>query len=83
MASEHRVHILCEDRLSERLLRRLCDAHHVRVLDVKLAPSSIGSASAWVKKQYPALVRLRRAKKHQQNLGLLVHIDGDNVSGGI
>jgi hypothetical protein len=73
-----RVRILCEDRLTERFLRRLCERFGVHVLESSVAPSGRGAASVWVKKQYPASVRALRARRHQQNLGLLIGIDGDN-----
>ena len=74
-----RVRILCEDRLSERFLRRLCEQHGVVVLDVTVSPKGRGSASDWVVGRYPDMVRQRRSKNFQTNLGLLVHIDGDNL----
>ena len=73
-----RINILCEDRRSERFLREACKARDIEVLDVKVAPSGRGAASAWVLEQYASLVKLRRSKRHQQHLGLLVHIDGDD-----
>lgn len=74
-----RVRILCEDRLSERFLRRLCEAHKMRVLDVQVAPVGKGAASAWVCANYPGLVKKSRSKNFQANLGFLVHVDGDNL----
>lgn len=79
MSSGLRVRILCEDTRSERFLVRLCKARGVAVVDVEKAPKADGSASAWVLARYPLLVRQRRSKNFQQNLGLLVHIDGDDV----
>jgi hypothetical protein len=73
-----RVRLLCEDRRAERFFRALCAHHDVLVLDVQVAPSGVGSAADWVRKRYAAAVRLRRSKNFQQNLGLLVHIDGDD-----
>jgi len=78
MSSRYRVRILCEDRRTERFLRRLCKAHDVRILDVEVAPSAQGAASAWVQARYARLVRQRRSRNFQAHLGLLVHIDGDN-----
>jgi len=77
MSTSFRVWILCEDRRAERFLRELCERFNVRVLEVIPAPKKC--ASAWVLAKYPELVRKRRSKKHQRNLGLLVHVDGDNV----
>jgi hypothetical protein len=77
MSTNFRVWILCEDRRAERLLRGLCQRFDIEVLDVFPAPA--GCASAWVLAKYPELVRKRRSKNYQQNLGLLVHVDGDDV----
>jgi hypothetical protein len=81
MSDGVRVRILCEDRLSERFLRGLCKRFDLQVLDVAVAPSGHGAASNWVAKQYPKGVKLRRAQSHQRNLGLVVHVDGDNLGG--
>ncbi len=78
MNREVRVRIVCEDRLSERFLGSLCERFHLRVIDVDVAPSGRGAGSNWVTKRYPGAVKLRRAQRHQANLGLLVHIDGDD-----
>ncbi|MBL8919052.1 MAG: hypothetical protein JNJ54_09355 [Myxococcaceae bacterium] len=77
--SQSRVRLLCEDRRAERFFRRLCEQAGVRVVGVEVAPDGQGSAADWVLSRYPALVRQRRAKAFQANLGLLVHIDGDAV----
>ncbi len=74
-----RVRILCEDRLSERFLRRLCELNGIEVLDTEVAPKGGGSASQWVAVQYPRMVKQRRSQNFQTNLGVLVHIDGDQV----
>lgn len=78
MPSGKRTRILCEDRRTERFLRRLCQRYDIYVLESSVAPSGRGDASAWVKQQYPASVRLLRSRNYQQNLSLLVAIDGDN-----
>ena len=74
-----RMRILCEDRRTERFLRRLCERFGVQVLDVKIAPSGKGAASAWVRQHYADEVRRHRARNYQASLALLVAIDGDNV----
>lgn len=74
-----RVDILCEDRRSERFLVRLCERFGIKVLYVYIAPAGKGTASDWILKQYASLVRRRRSKNHQRFLGLLVHVDGDNL----
>ena len=74
-----RVRIFCEDRRTERFLRRLCESHGIRVLDVEVAPAGEGAASDWVRARYAGVVKKRRSMNSQRQLGLLVHIDGDNV----
>ena len=74
-----RLTILCEDRLTERFLRRLCERYHHQVQEVVVSPSGNGDASAWVKKQYAEQVKKRRSKNYQKQLGLLVCVDGDEV----
>lgn len=72
-----RVRILCEDRLTERFLRALCDEHGVRVVEVEIAPAGRGSAADWVLARYKHLIQRTRSKNFQRHLGLLVAIDGD------
>lgn len=80
MASDRRrVLLLCEDRRTERFLRRLCKRYGVDVIDAKPAPSGQGAASAWVRRKYAEYVRKRRSKNFQANLGLLIAVDGDNL----
>lgn len=71
--------LLCEDRRSESFLEHLCRQHGVKIVHVHIAPQGEGAASAWVIKQFADRVRQLRAKKNQRNLGLLVHVDGDDV----
>lgn len=78
-SGQRRVRILCEDRRTERFVRRLCERHGVRVMDVEVAPAGKGAASAWVCRSYARAVGKRRSKSFQANLGLLVVVDGDNV----
>ncbi|MFH0899190.1 MAG: hypothetical protein V2A73_01035 [Pseudomonadota bacterium] len=72
-----RLAILCEDHRTERFACRLCNRYGVGVASVTVAPEGKGSASDWVKHHYPDMVRKRRSKNYQKNLGLLVLIDGD------
>lgn len=76
--SQRRVWILCEDRQTERFLRRLCERYGVQAT-VRPAPSGLGAAEAWVRNNYAEYVRKRRSKNFQTNLGLLIAIDGDNL----
>lgn len=73
-----RVRIVCEDRLTERFLRKVCQRQGLGVLHVEVAPSGKGAASVWVRRKYPEFVKLHRSKNYQKNLCLLVAIDGDN-----
>jgi len=75
---DRRVRIVCEDRLTERFLSKVCQHQKVGVLHVEVAPSGKGAASAWVRRKYPDYVKLHRSKNYQKNLCLLVAIDGDN-----
>jgi hypothetical protein len=77
MSKRFRVRILCEDRTAQRFLTKLCERYKIDVY-VETAPKGKGCASDWVLARYPELVRQRRSKNFQQNLGLLVHVDGDN-----
>jgi len=73
-----RVRIVCEDRLTERFLSRVCQCQKLGILHVDVAPSGKGAASAWIRRKYPDFVKLHRSKNYQKNLCLLVTIDGDN-----
>lgn len=76
-----RLRVLCEDRKTENLVRRLCDAWGVPSRDVRVsvAPSARGAASAWVNKNYSEVLAFRAVASFQRELALLVVIDGDNV----
>ncbi|TMQ10285.1 MAG: hypothetical protein E6J90_30075 [Deltaproteobacteria bacterium] len=73
-----RVRLICEDRLTERFLSKVCQRQKVSILHVEIAPSGKGAASAWVRRRYPEFVKMHRSKNYQRNLCLLVAIDGDN-----
>jgi len=73
-----RVRLVCEDRLTERFLSKVCQRQKIGVLHVEIAPSGKGAASAWVRRKSPEFVKLHRSKNYQKNLCLLVTIDGDN-----
>jgi hypothetical protein len=79
-SGKRRLRILCEDRRTERFVRRLCERYRIQVVvPPEVSPHGKGAASAWVLASYAKLVRQRRSKSFQANLGLLVVIDGDNV----
>lgn len=76
-----RLRVLCEDRKTENLVRRLCDAWGIgyREARISVAPSVRGAASAWVLAQYADhLAGFRAVANHQLELGLLVVVDGDS-----
>ena len=74
--------ILCEDsdhkRFAEHFLKA-CGAHP-RDLRSRVAPASRGDASRWVIQQYPNEVKIHRRKSANQDVALLIVIDGDNHS---
>jgi hypothetical protein len=73
-----RIRLVCEDRLTERFLSKICQRQQITVLRVDTAPYGRGDASAWVRRKYLESVKLHRSKNYQKNLCLLVAIDGDN-----
>lgn len=75
----HRLHVLCEDDLHQRLVERLADRWSIgpRQRKIQAAPSARGSASQFVLAHYPDAVKGWRAESHDANVGLLVVIDGD------
>lgn len=75
---DRRIRLVCEDRLTERFLSKVCQRQKLGVLHVDIAPAGKGAASAWVRRKYPEFVKLHRSKNYQKNLCLLVAIDGDN-----
>jgi hypothetical protein len=78
MPEGHRVRLLCEDRRTERFLRKLCKHFNVWVLESEVAPDGRGDASVWVRTRYASSVARLRSRRNQRNLGLIVAIDGDN-----
>jgi hypothetical protein len=82
MASDARIEVWCEDGAHERFVRRLLEKGlgvPRRRTDVQIAPRGRGAASAWVVRQYSEAVRPREraTRHHQQRLGFLVVLDGD------
>lgn len=74
-----RLQFVCEDRLTERFVRKLCERCGVTLLrdGVWIAPSGKGAASAWVIQQYARVVAQRRSKNFQARLAVLFVVDGD------
>ena len=50
-----RVRLVCEDRLTERFLSKVCQRQKIGVLHVDIAPSGKGAASAWVRTKVPGI----------------------------
>ena len=73
--------VLVEDKRSERFVRTLVRklGYTVRNFRFHTAPSGVGAAEAWVRRQYPKEVHLLRMKNFQKSLCLLAVRDGDNV----
>lgn len=72
--------VLCEDKLTERFVRRLLGSLGFdtrRRIRFETAPSGSGSGEAWVRQRYPYEVRELRSKRHQRDLCLLAIRDGD------
>lgn len=80
MPSKARIRVWCEDREHESFIRSLFESLGVgrKSLHIIPAPRGTGSASNWVIKRYPELLREARASKHQADLGFLVVVDRDN-----
>ena len=83
MPSEHkqlRGIVLSEDPRTESFLRKLLlDLGFEQTrLRFRPAPKGQGSASAWIRAQYPLEVKLLRQKRHQRGLFLIAVCDGDS-----
>lgn len=76
-----RLHLLCEDRRTERFVRALCERYELRLEKIEIAPSGEGSVEAWVRRRYAEFVRRARALRHQLGLQHLVVLDGDGAPG--
>lgn len=74
-----RVVILCEDARQRDFLNALCRERKLRVVRNLVSPQGAGAAAAWVLRHYVDEVRWLRSQRHQQNLGLIAVVDGDNV----
>jgi hypothetical protein len=68
--------ILCEDRVQEHFVRKLCEELGHRSVRVIVAPSGRGSGEGWIRSQYPGEVKKLRG--HGDELvGLVAVTDGD------
>ena len=77
MSRKVRYVLLCEDRLQERFLRKVCEGLGLKKLRVACQSLDPGNAAQKVREQYPREVRDLRSRSKQRNLALLVVIDGD------
>jgi len=71
--------ILCEDSLQQEFIERLADRWTIgpRQRTILTAPASRGSGAQFVLDQFVRFVRRWRSMRHDENVGALVVIDGD------
>jgi hypothetical protein len=77
-----RVEVWCEDRRHEQFARELLSTQfsvHRKRMNIHVAPRGEGSAAQWVIKQYQIVEARAHAVRHQERLGFLVMVDGDQV----
>lgn len=74
-----RLRVLCEDSLHRGFVERLADRWQVgpRQRSIDAAPAAHGSAARYVLDHFVEFVRLWRSQTHDENVGALVMIDGD------
>lgn len=74
-----RLRVLCEDALQRGFVERLADIWDIgpRQRDINAAPAARGSGAQYVLDHYVELVNLWRSQRHDENVGALVVIDGD------
>jgi hypothetical protein len=80
-SGRRRLHALCEDSLHQRFVESLADRWGIgpRQRRIDASPAARGSASQYVLDHYPAAVKRWRAESHDENVGLLVVVDGDEL----
>ena len=73
------LRVLCEDSLHRGFVERLADRWQVgpRQRSIDAAPAAHGSAAKYVLDHFVEFVRLWRSHTHDENVGALVMIDGD------
>lgn len=78
-SGRRRLHVLCEDSLHQRFVESLADKWGIgpRQRRIDASPAARGSASQYVLDHYTAAVKRWRAERHDENVGLLVLVDGD------
>ncbi|MRG90795.1 hypothetical protein [Polyangium spumosum] len=74
-----RLHVLCEDELHMNFVLRLADRYRIgeKYLFIDAPPKGIDDAKEYVLKEYVNIVDRWRSARHDENVGLLVVIDGD------
>lgn len=74
-----RLRVLCEDALQQGLVERLADRWQIgpRQRHIDASPAARGSAARYVLDHFVDFVRTWRAHSHDENVGALVVIDGD------
>lgn len=71
-----RVTVLCEDRMHEHFVRKLCEGYGLTPVRVQIAPKGRGSAEEWVRKRFPDEVKRLRQHRHE-HIALITITDGD------
>jgi len=73
--------LLTEDKRTERFFRHLLRdlGYDTRRFDFQTAPSGEGAAEAWVRRRYPAAVKVLRSRNYQHDLCAIVVRDGDRL----
>jgi len=74
-----RLFVLCEDALQRGFVERLADRWEIgpRQRDIDAAPAARGSGAQYVLDHYVELVTRWRSQRHDENVGALIMIDGD------
>jgi hypothetical protein len=74
-----RLYVLCEDSLHQRFVESLADRWSIgrRQRQIDASPAAQGAASSYVLDRYAVAVKRWRAASHDENVGLLVVVDGD------
>jgi hypothetical protein len=78
--------VLCEDKLTERFVRKLLGSLGFDVrrrIRFETAPAGAGSGEAWVRQRYPNEVRELRSKRHQRDLYLLERRGGCGLGAAV
>jgi hypothetical protein len=79
MPNNLRLFVLCEDELHKRFVERLADRFGIgpRRRQIDASPNARGSAADYVIDNYVGAIKRWRSASHDENVGLLVVIDGD------